>query len=172
MKGLIHIYCGDGKGKTTAATGLAVRAAGAGKRVLFVQLFKNGVSSEIKSLRKLGVETIICESYHKMFHQMNEEEMASAREDYTSLLAKALGEAKDGFDVLVIDEVISSCNHKIVPEKMLIDFLKNKPEELEIVMTGRKPSAALCAFADYISEVKKIKHPYDKGLNARKGIEY
>lgn len=172
MLGLIHIYCGKGKGKTTASVGLCVRAAGAGKRVLFVQFFKNGVSSEVKSLRQLpGVETLICEKPVNFFMHMDDEQKTEAREIYSQLLDKAV-EQSANVDLLVLDEIISTCNYGIADENRLIGFLKSKREGLEVVLTGREPSEELMACADYITEMKKIKHPYDKGVNARHGIEF
>lgn len=173
MPGLIHIYCGDGKGKTTAAVGLSVRAAGAGKRVLFAQFFKNGSSSEIRVLEQLPkVETDICRTHYGFYKRMNAEERGRAQRDYTALLEDALEKARDGVDLLVLDEVVSACNHQMVPEERLAAFLKQKPEELEVVLTGRGPSGALLELADYVTEMRKEKHPYDRGIQARRGIEF
>lgn len=173
MPGLIHIYCGDGKGKTTAAVGLSVRAAGAGKRVLFTQFFKDGSSSEIKILEQLPqVRTDICKTHYGFYKRMDETERCQARRDYTALLEDALEKARDFAGLLVLDEVISACNHGMVPEDRLLAFLERKPKDLEVVLTGRSPSQALLALADYVTEMKKEKHPYDWGVPARKGIEF
>lgn len=170
--GLIHIYCGDGKGKTTAATGLAVRSSGDGKRVLFVQFFKDGTSSEIKNIQKLeNIETLHCNTVSGFFFRMSKEEQAIARQDYTSLFETAIAGAKD-FDLLVLDEIISTCNLGVIDLEKLLSFLDHKPEALEVVLTGRNPAQALIERADYVTEMKKIKHPYDQGIVARKGIEY
>ncbi len=172
MEGLIHIYCGKGKGKTTASVGLAVRAAGAGKKVLFVQFFKSGVSSEMESLRKLpNIETFYCETPVNFFLKMDDKQKQEAKELYTPHLLKALEKASD-VDVLVLDEIISTCTYEVVDEAVLLDFLRNKRPELEVVMTGRDPSEQLQELADYITEMKKIRHPYDKKIMARKGIEF
>lgn len=172
MAGLVHIYCGDGKGKTTAATGLSVRAAGAGKKVLFVQFFKNGNSCEVKVIRNFeNVKTLHCETVPGRFKNMSAEQQEKARSDYSSLLQAAFNEAQK-VDLLVLDEVISACNHKIISEDILLEFLKNKPQDLEVVLTGRNPSDTLLELADYISEIRKIKHPFDKGVRARRGIEF
>lgn len=172
MLGLIHIYCGKGKGKTTASLGLCVRAAGAGKRVLFVQFFKNGVSSEMISLRQLpGVDTLICERPVNFFMHMDDEQKNQAKELYTRLLDQAIEQSANA-DLLVLDEIISTCNYGIADENRLISFLKDKREDLEVVLTGREPSEELLACADYITEMTKLKHPYDKGINARQGIEF
>ena len=172
MKGLVHIYCGKGKGKTTASVGLSVRAAGAGKRVLFVQFFKNGVSSEVKMLSMLpGVETLVNEKPVNFFLKMDEQQKKEAVEIYEELLKKAL-EQSENVDLLVLDEIISTCNYGIADENRLVDFLENKREELEVVLTGRGPSEKLLELADYVTEMTKIKHPYDEGVPARKGIEF
>ena len=172
MKGLVHIYCGKGKGKTTASVGLSVRAAGAGKKVLFVQFFKNGQSSELEMLKLLpGVETLTNSKSVNFFLKMNDEQKAEASAIYAELLDKALQKAND-FDLLVLDEIISTCHYEIVDEGVLVNFLENKPEELEVVLTGRNPSEKLQSYADYITEMTKIKHPYDKDIPARKGIEF
>ena len=102
---------------------------------------------------------------------MSEEEKENAAKDYGELLEKALSEAPNA-DLLVLDEAISSCNHKMISEERLLDFLENKPKELEVVLTGRNPSEKLLSMADYVTEMNKIKHPYDKGTPARKGIEF
>ncbi len=173
MSGLIHIYCGDGKGKTTAAVGLAVRAAGAGKRVIFTQFFKNGSSSEIKVLRNVElIELCICTSNRGFFYNMSDSEKEAARIDYTHLFESAIKKAVCGADILVLDEIVSACNCGMVDENSLIDFLRKKPAELEIVLTGREPSQTLVDTADYVTEMTKIKHPYDMGVNARLGIEF
>lgn len=170
--GLIHIYCGDGKGKTTASVGLAVRMAGAGKRVVFTQFFKNGNSSEVKMLKLCeGVRTMHCKTVPGRFSQMDEAARAQARADYGALLEAVLCEAKTA-DLLVLDEVISACNNGTVSEERVAEFLRTKPEGLEVVLTGRNPSNKLLELADYVTEMKKIKHPYDKGIKARHGVEF
>ena len=120
MRGLIHIYCGDGKGKTTASAGLAVRAAGAGSRVLFVQFFKDGSSNELNILRRLeGVEVRVCQTHYGFIWTMDKEEFDRAARDYTQLLHDAFEESKNGYGLLVLDEVISACNCGAVPEREL-----------------------------------------------------
>ena len=172
LPGLIHIYCGDGKGKTTAAIGLAVRAAGAGKKVVFTQFFKDGSSSEICQLRKLdNIRIMHCQTVKGFFRRMNDAEKVRASEDYSRLLTEVLQAAQNA-DLLILDEIVSACNHGTVAETVVTDFLHQKPEELEVVLTGRNPSAALVALADYVTEMRKITHPFDRGVKARKGIEY
>ena len=170
--GLIHIYCGDGKGKTTASVGLAVRMAGAGRQVVFTQFFKNGNSSEVKVLEQCeGIRTMHCKTVPGRFSQMDEAARAQARADYSALLEAVLCEAREA-DLLVLDEVISACNNGTVSEDRVAEFLRAKPEGLEVVLTGRNPSDRLLELADYVTEMKKIKHPYDSGVRARLGVEF
>lgn len=172
MAGQIHIYCGDGKGKTTAAVGLAVRAAGAGKKVVFTQFFKDGSSSEIKKMRLLeGIQVIHCQTVKGFFRYMSDAEKARVSEDYTRLFHQVT-EAAQNADMLILDEILSACNHGTVAPKVVSEFLSIRPDNLEVVLTGRNPSEELLELADYVTEMRKIKHPYDLGIPARKGIEY
>lgn len=172
MAGLIHLYCGDGKGKTTAAVGLAVRASGAGKQVIFTQFFKDGTSSEVQVLAALpGVRTMHTQTVRGFYRSMTPEQRAKAREDYTALFRAVTAAARDA-DLLILDEIVSACNRGVVPETLVTDFLRNKPHRLEVVMTGRRPSSALTEQSDYITEMRKLRHPYDRGVAAREGIEF
>lgn len=169
---MIHIYCGDGKGKTTAAVGLAVRMAGFGGRVLLGQFFKDGSSHEISVLKAIpGVTVRHCKTIPGRYIRLNPEQREQVRQDYTAYLLGLLEDSRD-YDLLVLDEVISACCHGTVPEETLCAFLSKAPESLEIILTGRNPSQALQAHADYITEMKKQKHPFDAGISAREGIEY
>ena len=171
-QGLIHIYCGDGKGKTTASLGLALRAAGRGLRVLYVQFFKDGNSSEFALLERVENITFLRpERSFGFYWTLSEEERAEARRFYSDHLEKAITMAAD-YDLLVLDEAMSACSTGVIDEGRLLCFLKEKPAGLEVVLTGRNPSEAMCAAADYITEMCKKKHPYDKGIPARPGIEY
>ena len=172
MTGLIHLYCGEGKGKTTAAVGLAVRASGAGKQVFFTQFFKDGSSSEVKRLRELpGVKTMHAQTVKGFYRSMTPEQRAKAREDYTALFRQVTA-ASEKADLLILDEIVSACNRGVVPEALVTDFLRSKPSGLEVVLTGRNPAPALLELADYITEMRKQRHPFDRGIPARKGIEF
>jgi len=171
-EGLVHLYCGDGKGKTTAAVGLAVRAVGAGKHVVLTQFFKNGNSSEIKALAALPHMTLLhCKTPHGRYSKMSDAEKLQAKADYTALLEEVLCAAQDA-DLLILDEAVSACNYDTIREERVIRFLEEKPETLEVVITGRNPSEALLSCADYITEMKKLRHPYERGVKARYGIEF
>ena len=173
MKGLIHIYCGDGKGKTTAAMGLTVRAAGAGMKIVLTQFMKGDYSSELKIFKTLPpIQMVYCKKNFGFVWNMTEEEKLEAKAAYSAQFEKAVQLAVESdADMLVLDEFMSCYELGFLDKTKALEFLKNKPEKLEIVLTGRNPSQELCEVADYISEIKKIKHPFDKGVNSRKGIE-
>lgn len=173
MKGLVHIYEGDGKGKTTAAIGISIRLAGSGGRVLFTQFLKDDSSSERNILMKIqNIDyRAISENFGFVF-KMSPETRQRAREAYNGLLISCIETVtKEDYRMLVLDEVIDAYHTNLIDRQLLLDFLSNKPEALEVVMTGRDSDELLVEHADYISEIKKIKHPYDSGLPARIGIE-
>lgn len=168
--GLVHIYCGDGKGKTTAAVGLAVRAAGSGKQVLIGQFFKSGASSEIRMLKKIpGITVCSATEHYGRYANMNVNQKTAAEHCYRVYLAELLLRARE-FDVLVLDEIFAACRHGMVDIEALLAFLGG--EHPEVVLTGRDPDAAFYEYADYVTEMRKIKHPYDRGVVSREGIEY
>lgn len=173
MFGLIHIYCGDGKGKTTAAVGLAVRCAGRGNKVLLVQFLKSRDSGELYSLAKLpDIEVMRGKESKKFTFQMNEEEKHALLIEHNKMFEQVLAKIKNGgYSLLILDEVIGALNAKVFEMPKLIEFLRHKPENLEVVLTGRKPAPELVEIADYVSEMRKVKHPMDKGIMAREGIE-
>ncbi len=171
-RGLIHIYCGSGKGKTTAAVGLAVRMAGAGGRVVFSQFFKDGASSELNVLRRLpGVAVRHCDTVRGWFGAMTEEERAKAARDYGTFFHQVAAEAADA-DLLVLDEIAFACGSGAVPVDSVARFLREKPETLEVVLTGRDPTPELVELADYVTSMEKRKHPFDRGVTARRGVEF
>lgn len=172
-KGLIHIYCGENKGKTTACVGLAVRACGSGFRVIFSQFLKTAPSGEIISLEKLGIKTHHITKPKGFTWEMNEDELKLLKEEHNKLFKEvtSLVEGDGDKTLLVCDELVGAYVGNHIDKDMVMEFLNNKPKNLEVVMTGRNPSDELMEIADYITEMKKIKHPMDKGINARKGIE-
>ncbi|MDE7245616.1 MAG: cob(I)yrinic acid a,c-diamide adenosyltransferase [Oscillospiraceae bacterium] len=173
MAGLIHVYCGDGKGKTTAAMGLALRAAGSGKRVVVLQFSKDGKSSELGPLGQVpGIEVIPQTETFGFFWTLSPEEKTAAAAYYSGLLEKAFAEAENGCGLLVLDEAMSACTNGFISEARLLDLLRQRPEDLEVVLTGRGPSEQMLDAADYVTEMCKRKHPFEKGVPARKGIEF
>lgn len=173
-QGLIHIYCGDGKGKSTAAIGLIVRAAGHGRRVLLVQFLKSGVSGEIAVLNKLeGVRVIAGQITAKFSNQMTEEEREKTLELHQDYLNQAIRAALAGeLDLLVLDEAVGAITAGLLSKDDLLEFLKHKPPALELVMTGRTPPPEILELADYVSEMRCLRHPFEKGFPAREGVEY
>ncbi len=173
MKGLIHIYEGNGKGKTTAAIGLSIRCAGSGGKVLFTQFLKDGSSSETNILKQLNsIQYRAVEDNFGFVFQMSPVTKLQAKEAYNNLLISSIETVtKQDYRMLVLDEIIDAYHTELIDRELLLDFLKHKPDLLEIVMTGRDADAKLKEQAHYISEVKKIKHPYDDAVPARIGIE-
>lgn len=171
--GLIHIYCGDGKGKTTAAMGLSIRCAGHGNHVLIVQFLKSRPTGELASLALLpNIEVMRGKETKKFTFQMNDEEKAEVKREHMVLFDKVKQKcANEHIDLLIFDEIIGACNTGVFDQAALVEFLKNKPQELEVVMTGRNPAPELVELADYVSEVCMRKHPFKRGISARVGIE-
>ena len=172
-KSCMHIYCGDGKGKSTAVMGLVLRAAGSGKKVILTQFLKDGKSSELNILRELPQVTVLtCSRQFGFFWNMTEEQKEEARKAYQELFEEAVRTAEEqkAF-LLVMDEFMAAYNHEMINQSRALEFLKNRPAELEVALTGRDPAQELLELADYVSEIRKVKHPFDQGLKARKGIE-
>ncbi len=171
--GLIQIYCGDGKGKTTAALGLAIRMAGAGFRVLIARFLKNDDSNELKILEIIpNIDVINTAKDFGFIWNMSEQEKEDAAACYTRLLTDSMDTAADkGYDMLILDEINVAVDLNLVKEDLLIQVIKNKPAHLELVLTGRNPSSSLLDLADYVSDIHCIKHPFETGILARTGIE-
>lgn len=177
-KGLVQIFYGNGKGKTTSALGTALRACGSGFRVHLVQFMKNGALSleeqipgEIKSLsrfenfsyKRFGLGDWYIKNRNHREHQKKAEEAFQHLEN--SLNEK--------YDIIIADEILYAVQLGLVPEGKVIGLIKTKPEEKELILTGsHQPFPKIFELADLVTEVKKIKHPYDSGILARKGIEY
>lgn len=173
-KGLIHIYCGDGKGKTTAAMGLAIRAAGREKKVFITQFLKSGKSGELVSLEKLKehITFLPGKPVNKFVWNMNHEEKMEAKREHTARFKEIIDIIKrEEYDLLILDEMIATINNGFIELNEVIEFLKNKPETLEVVMTGRDPKEELIELANYVTEMKCIKHPFKEGIPSRVGIE-
>ena len=173
-QGMIHIYCGDGKGKTSAAVGLAVRAAGCGKKVLFARFLKNEESGELAVLDKISeIEVIHLEKSFGFFSTLSAKEKEEVHRVYESLWRRMLSMiSDDAYDVLVLDEFMAAYRYGVISRESALEFLRERPESLEIVLTGRDPDERLVELADYVSEIRKVKHPFDRGIRARRGIEY
>lgn len=168
-QGLLHLYWGDGKGKTTAAMGLALRALGSGKRVVIVQFLKGGNSGEIPLLAQLGAEIYRGKAGQKFVFQMNEAEKAATRDLQNRNLAAAMTEDAD---LLVLDEAGSAWELDMVDKALLQKAVLARPAAQECVLTAHAAPRWMLDAADYVTEMKCCRHPYQKGIAARKGIEY
>ena len=171
MTGLTHLYFGDGKGKTTTAIGLAVRAAGSGIKVAFVQFMKGCETSEIGILKPLPNICVFRSNVDfGFFSTMSDDEKQRITNIHNSLMEDAL-EYLGTEGMLVLDEVTHAINFELINCEKIKAFIEEKPKYIELVMTGRNPKDYLIEAADYVSEIKKVKHPFDRGITARKGIE-
>ena len=173
-KGLVHIYTGNGKGKTTAAVGLAVRALSHKLNVCYSVFNKNpkkyGIT-EIETLKKLGAYCIQITNEHPDFNKL------ITKKEHTTLSNNGITKLQEiittqNIDMLIMDEVIISVRDNYISESTLIDFIKNKPFNLELIITGRNASDKLIKLADYVSDIQAIKHPFTSGVSSREGIEY
>ena len=173
MKGLIHVYMGEGKGKTTATVGLAIRAAGRGKKVVYLQFLKGPESGEINIMNKIDNICFIGNKEKFDFvWKLSKEEKQSLTDIQNANFALALEKVeKEQIDMLVIDELFSACNTNTIDVDKVKAFILNKPEQLEVVMSGHEPEPFFIELADYVTNMEKIKHPYDIGIAARIGIE-
>lgn len=175
MKGLVHIYTGEGKGKTTAAIGLGVRACGQGLKVLMVQFLKGMPTGEMYSLKALepGFTLYRGTQTTKFTWEMNEEDKIQAADEQQRIFSFAQDAAVKGeCDLLILDEALGAVSSGMLDIKRLLEFVKSKPEELEVVLTGRGAPQELIELADYVSEIHALRHPADKGIHARQGIEF
>lgn len=171
---MVHIYYGDGKGKTTAAIGLATRAAGSRMKVLFVQFLKTEFSGERHTLSHTENITLSFAPVELKFtFNMNEEEKAKASKLFRKIFDDSVTKVfTEKYDMIVLDEIFSAIEAGMISEHDVYEFVSNVPKNLEVVMTGHNPPERIVALADYITEMKKIRHPYDKGVQARFGIEF
>ena len=168
--GLVHVITGDGKGKTTSSIGSAVRALGRGLKVRFIQLFKRD-TGEKGNLEKLGVEYFQFKPMHPCFKKHSEKNLEGLRKELLEFWKKSIINL-DQVNVLIVDELGPALNWKVMDENFVLSFIKNKPENLELILTGRDFPGSIRKLSDYVSEIKMKKHPYNKGIMARKGIEF
>ena len=167
---MLHLYCGNGKGKTTAAMGLALRAAGRGKRVVIAQFLKGADSGERFALAQLPQVTLLpVPDTVKFSFRMTEEERHMEAQRYQDLLEQIHREAQSCF-LLVLDEACAAVNTGLLPLEDLLSCLDSL--ECEVVLTGRDPAPQLAERADYITSMEAVRHPFEQGISARKGIEF
>jgi cob(I)alamin adenosyltransferase len=172
MSGYIHVYTGNGKGKTTAALGLAFRAAGHGFKTYVAQFLKGQPTGEVEAAEKLAplirVERFGREGFITVKNGPEDEDVTRARAGLERALAAMLtGE----YRIVVLDEVNTAVHFKILPEKDVLAFLDRRPAGVEVVLTGRYAPESFIARADLVTEMMNIKHYFDRGVKAREGIE-
>ena len=177
-KGLVQIYTGDGKGKTTAAFGLALRAAGQGNKVLIYQFLKPpSLDIGERFALQLGAVRIRVESLDVPW------DMAQSSKDQKAVkeMQKAIKEVleriaqtaeKRFYDVLILDEIVFCLSKGLAKLEDIKDIIDRKDPAVEIVLTGRGATQELIELADLVTEMKNVKHPFDKGISARRGIEF
>ena len=169
-KGLVHIYTGSGKGKTTAALGLALRAAGSGLKVCIHQFMKNGLYGEARAIAKIkNIRLVQCGRGCLIKGKPKVMDLECAARG----LAKARKDVKSGrYDLVVLDEANIALKLGLIEKEDIIDMIKHKRRKVELVLTGRYCPRSLLKYADLVTEMKKIKHPFDNGVAARRGIEF
>jgi cob(I)alamin adenosyltransferase len=174
MKGYIHIYTGDGKGKTTASLGLTLRALGAGKKVCIIQFMKNGDFSEIKAIEKLKEafpeQLYFCQTGadRELFSEMTKKDRIAAIHG-EELFFHFLDE--NAYDLYILDELNTAVHYDLINSSRLLNKINSVENHGEIVFTGRYANDTLIDAADLVTEMKKIKHYIDQGVEARIGIE-
>ena len=170
MKGYIHVYTGDGKGKTTAALGLAIRAAGNGMKTCILQFMKGVRYGELECLEQ--IKEIEVEQYG-WEECIRKEEVSDAHKQLTREGLKAAYDrvSSQKYDIIILDEILVAIWFELIDESDLVDFLNWHPRDSELVLTGRNATEEIIGIADLVTEMKNVKHYYDYGVTARKGIE-
>ena len=170
-QGFVHVYTGDGKGKTTAAFGLAMRAVGHGRRVIVLQFMKaDPTAGETVAARRLGIDVVQCGLDHWVIR-------GEASDDDRAAAAAGLARARDvvcsgDYDVVVLDELITSVFFELVPVDGVLALIGARPSHVELVLTGRRCPPEVEEAADLVTEMRPTKHYYDAGVEAREGIEF
>ena len=169
LRGCLQIYTGDGKGKTTAAFGLALRAVGAGLRVYIGQFLKLRDCSEVTGLQLLGEGVSL-----ERFGSGNWAKPGDPQERELALrgLERAYAALSGGYDLVVLDEIFGALRLQLLDLKDVSELITARPADVELVMTGREAPPEIVALADLVSEIRAVKHYYASGLPARRGIEY
>jgi len=171
VKGLIQVYTGDGKGKTTAALGLALRAAGRNMKVLIVQFMKKWDYGELHSVKL--IPNITLETFGtKEFIYKGKVKKIDYEEAKKAFSFGIEGMQSGNYDIVIFDELNMALYYELLDLKEVVKKIMEKPQNVEIVITGRKASEEIIEIADLVTEMREVKHPYQKGIKARIGIEY
>ena len=174
MQGLIHLYSGDGKGKTTAGIGLLIRALGRGKRCILLQFLKGTDTGELHILSDQPDLTILRGDPSMPFtFQMTAEQKKQTKALHENQLKEVQRLIQEeAVNLVILDEVCAACSTGLLDLSLIEQFIREKPEHLELVLTGRNPQPFMVECADYHTEMRAIRHPYEQGITAREGIEY
>lgn len=169
--GFIQIYTGDGKGKTTAAIGQAIRACGHGARVIMIQFMKGREYGELRHVANINNFDILQFGRDEF---VDKEEPSQTDIEYAQQgLEKARQVAREGkYDLLILDEINVALDFGLIPLKDILELLREKPEKMEVILTGRNAAKELIDIAHLVTEMKEIKHPYRQGIEMREGIDY
>jgi len=174
-KGYVQIYTGDGKGKTTAAVGLAVRAAGDGFKVIMVQFLKSGATGELNSAKQLDPNFVIkrFEKARGFFWTLNQEEKLELKKEIDEAYEFCANTLKEqSCDILILDEVMGALSNNLISNEQIQDLIALKPDNMELILTGRNAPQSIIDKADLVTEMKQVKHYFHKGVSSREGIEY
>jgi cob(I)alamin adenosyltransferase len=170
-KGYIHIYTGNGKGKTTSAIGLGIRATGAGLKVHMIQFMKGRKYSELKTIDNINNFTYSQHGRDKFVNKENPEQididLAQEGFNYTKELLKS-----NKYDMIILDEINIAVDFNLILLDEVMKLIKEKPEKLELVLTGRYAHPEIQKSSDYVTEMLEIKHLYQQGIEARKGVDF
>lgn len=168
--GILHIYCGDGKGKTTSAIGLAIRAVGSGMKVCFVQFMKSCPTSELAVFSRIPEITVMrSEKKYGFYKDMSETQKCELASYHDRMLEEAF---EGDFDMIILDEFNWAYHYGLMDTQKAEKLISAGLENSEIILTGREPAKVFLEKAGYISRVNCEKHPFSEGVKARKGIEY
>lgn len=173
-KGLVLVNTGNGKGKTTAALGMALRAWGQGMKVLVLQFIKGGWKyGELKAIEKLGPNFEIRQMGEGFIKGADESSLDPHRQAAQEALAAARKETAGGkYDMIILDEILYAVHYGLVALPDVLGIIDGKPAGLHLVLTGRNAPPEVMERADLVTEMREIKHPYQKGIQAQKGIEF
>lgn len=170
---MIQCYFGNGKGKTTASVGAAIRYLGCEKRVLYVSFLKDGTSSELNILTQLpNLEVKIPPVVYRLYDNQNPQKTEALSQAYTCFFCEELQRIAPSFDMIVMDEILDTVSFGYLEESRFLELVKSWSNRSEIILTGHKLSENIARICDYISEVSSKKHPFEQGKPSRRGIEY
>lgn len=168
-KGLVQVYTGNGKGKTTTAWGQALRASGQGLRVVIIQFFKGKGSGETRIAEKLKLDVYSFCLVHPFFGGKRKKLEKECQEGLS--FAKKIIQSKK-YDLIILDEINIALRDRLIEVNEVLDLIKKKPKGMELILTGRGAPKKIIKAADLVTEMREIKHPYQKGIKGRRGIEY